>query len=417
MRHRLRRLASEELNGQRNVCEARRRGDRPAHPARASRGHGAQFRAQRGAREAADGVRAAVRVATRSAVPAMKARETVEATLARIRELNGKYNAFTAVTAERALAEADAVDRRSARGEKLGPLAGVPYAVKNLFDVEGLVTLAGSKINADLPPARRDAFVVRKLKEAGAILVGACNMDEYAYGFTTENHHYGPTRNPHDTTRTAGGSSGGSAAAVAANLVPIALGSDTNGSIRVPAGLCGVFGIKPTYGRLSRQGAFPFVGSLDHVGPLARSVADLAASYDAMQGYDPDDPICADREPEPVSPQLRHGIGDLRIAVAGGGPYDNLAAEARNALDAVSHGLSIKNRIEIPEAARARAAALLITFAESSNLHMPSLRTRPQDIDPVICERFLAGALLPAHWITQAQRFREWFRSRFMELF
>ena len=347
----------------------------------------------------------------------MKARETVEAALAGIRELNGKYNAFTSVTTERALTEADAIDKRRARGETLGPLAGVPYAVKDLFDVEGLVTLAGSKINRDLPPARRDAFVVDRLKRAGAILVGACNMEEYAYGFTTENYHYGATRNPHDTARTAGGSSGGSAAAVAANLVPFALGSDTNGSIRVPAGLCGVFGIKPTYGRLSRRGAFPFVASLDHVGPLARSVALLAASYDAMQGYDPEDPVCVDRPVEPVTPLLCKGIGDIRVAVAGGGPYDDLAVEARQALDAVSQAVKAKDKLEIPEAARARAAALLITFAESSNLHMKSLRTRPQDIDPVICERFFAGAVLPAHWLVQAQRFREWFRARFMALF
>lgn len=348
----------------------------------------------------------------------MKARDIAEATLARIKELDRRYNCFTAVTAERALAEAEAIDRRRARGEPLGPLAGVPYAVKNLFDIEGLVTLAGSKINADNPPAARDAFVVRRLRAAGAVLVGALNMEEYAYGFTTENFHYGPTRNPHDTARIAGGSSGGSGAAVAAGLVPLALGSDTNGSIRVPASLCGVFGVKPTFGRLSRQGAFPFVASLDHVGPLARSVAELADAYDAMQGYDADDPVCEQRPAETVTNILHKGITDLRIAVAGGPHYESyLTSEARDAVETAAHCLDVKGRIEIPEADRARAAALLITFAEASNLHLPALRKRPADFDPATRDRFLAGALLPAHWVLQAQRFRRWYRQAFLALF
>src|SRR5262249_4796329 len=153
-----------------------------------------------------------------------------------------------------------------------GPLAGVPFAVKNLFDVAGLTTRAGAKINRDLPAARRDAALIERLEAAGAVLVGALNMGEYAYDFTGENVHDGPSRNPHDVSRMSGGSSGGSGVAVAGGLVPLALGSDTNGSIRVPASLCGIFGLKPTYGRLSRARTFPFVASLDHVGPMARSV-------------------------------------------------------------------------------------------------------------------------------------------------
>jgi len=197
------------------------------------------------------------------------ARAITEATLASIEKRDGALNAFTAVTADRALAAADAVDSARAVGKPLGPLAGVPFAVKNLFDIEGLPTLAGSKIRRDAPSPTRDATLVQRLTAAGAILVGALNMDEFAYGFVTENAHDGPVRNPHDPTRIAGGSSGGSAAAVAAGLVPLTLGSDTNGSIRIPAGLCGVFGLKPTYGRLSRQGVFPFVESLDQPrGPL-----------------------------------------------------------------------------------------------------------------------------------------------------
>jgi Asp-tRNA(Asn)/Glu-tRNA(Gln) amidotransferase A subunit family amidase len=193
------------------------------------------------------GAAAAVRSGIASAV------EITEAALAHIEARNPALNAFTAVTAERALAEAKAVDRSRALGQPLGPLAGAPFAVKNLFDIAGLVTLAGSKIDAERPPAASDAFILRRLTDAGAILVGALNMDEYAYGFTTENTHYGAVHNPHDHAHVAGGSSGGSGAAVAGGLVPIALASDTNGSIRVPASFCGTFGLKPTYGRLSRS--------------------------------------------------------------------------------------------------------------------------------------------------------------------
>jgi len=219
----------------------------------------------------------------------------VEATFARIRSRDPLLNSFTAITEQRALARAQALDAARANDEPLPPLAGVPFAVKNLFDIAALTTLAGSKINRDRPPARKDATLIERLEAAGAILVGALNMGEYAFDFTGENAHDGPSRNPHDLDRMTGGSSGGSAAAVAGGLVPLALGSDTNGSIRVPASLCGLFGLKPTYGRLSCAGTFPFVTSLDHVGPLARSARDLALAYDAMQGYDPRDPVCAAR--------------------------------------------------------------------------------------------------------------------------
>src|SRR5436190_20263473 len=230
-----------------------------------------------------------------------RARDVVAGALERIARRNAALNAFTAVLGERAQADADAIDRRLAAGDDPGPLAGVPFAAKNLFDVAGLATLAGSKINAGHPPATRDAAAVARLRAAGAVLLGALNMDEYAYGFSSENTHFGPTRNPRDPARMAGGSSGGSGAAVAAGQVPLTLGSDTNGSIRVPASLCGVWGMKPTFGRLSRRGSYPFVHSIDHLGPLADSVEGLALSYDAMQGADPLDPGCHALRVEPVS--------------------------------------------------------------------------------------------------------------------
>src|SRR5271157_4491023 len=241
-----------------------------------------------------------------------------EATLARIGKLNPLLNAFTDVTAARARKRAAGLDAQRAAGDKLGPLAGVPFAVKNLFDIAGLSTRAGSVINRELPPAQRDSPLIARLEAAGAVLLGALNMGEYAYDFTGENVHDGPSRNPHDTTRMTGGSSGGSAGAVAGGLVPIALGSDTNGSIRVPSFFCGVFGLKPTYGRLSRAGTFPFIASLDHVGPFTRSVADLALAYDAMLGRDDADPAQADMPATPVTQTLEDGVAGLCVATLGG---------------------------------------------------------------------------------------------------
>ena len=195
------------------------------------------------------------------------------------------------------------------------------------------------------------------MEAAGAVLVGALNMGEYAYDFTGENIHDGPSRNPHDTTRMSGGSSGGSGSAVGGGLVPIALGSDTNGSIRVPSSFCGIFGLKPTYGRLSRARSFPFVASFDHLGPFARCVADLALAYDAMQGPDPGDAACTTRPVEPVTPRLSDGLGDLRIAIAGGHFQTNLFPEAREALAHVAQALGVTQTVEIPEAARARSTS------------------------------------------------------------
>jgi amidase/aspartyl-tRNA(Asn)/glutamyl-tRNA(Gln) amidotransferase subunit A len=357
--------------------------------------------------------------ATAAAIRAGKlsAEEAVERTLAAIAALNPALNAFTAITAERARAEAKAVDAAIAADRSPGPLAGVPFAAKNLFDLEGIVTLAGSVIEKGAPPASRDAFLLRQLRAAGAICVGALNMDEYAFGFTTENMHYGPTRNPHDTARIAGGSSGGSAAAVAAGLVPLSLGSDTNGSIRVPASLCGIFGLKPTYGRLSRQGAYLFAASFDHVGPFARDVADLALAYDALQGSDADDPVQQRRAKEPVTPRLAAGTKGLRIATLGGHFAANGLPECFAAAEIVARALDATARVELPLAAQVRAAAVIITMAEGANLHLPDLRARPDDFDPMTRDRFLAGALLPAHWLMQAQRLRAAFRDQALALF
>jgi 1-carboxybiuret hydrolase len=337
--------------------------------------------------------------------------------LARIAKYNPVLNAFTAVVEARALATAKGIDAARTSGSPLGALAGVPFAVKNLFDVAGLPTLAGSKINRSRPPAERDATLITRLEAQGAVLVGALNMGEYAYDFTGENVHYGPSRNPHDVMRMTGGSSGGSGGAVAGGLVPIALGSDTNGSIRVPASLCGIFGLKPTYGRLSRAHTFPFVASFDHVGPLARSVRDLAVAYDGMQGHDPDDPVCADRPVEAVAPLLGRGSEGLRIAVADGYFRDGVFPEARTALERVASALAVTREVDIPEARRARAAAFVITASEGAALHLERLRKRARDFDPAVRDRLIAGAMIPAALVDRAQKFRRWYREQVLALF
>jgi aspartyl-tRNA(Asn)/glutamyl-tRNA(Gln) amidotransferase subunit A len=340
-----------------------------------------------------------------------------EAALARIAKHDSVLNSFTDVTADRARAKARALDATIAAGKDAGPLAGVPFAVKNLFDVQGLPTRAGSKINRELAPSPRDATLIERMEAAGAVLVGALNMGEYAYDFTGENVHDGPSRNPHDVTRMSGGSSGGSGAAVGGGLVPLALGSDTNGSIRVPSSFCGIFGLKPTYGRLSRARSFPFVASFDHLGPFARNVRDLALAYDAMQGPDPDDAACTTRPAEPVASLLTQDIGNLRVAIAGGYFQENLFPEAKEAVARVAKALGATYSIEIPEAARARAAAFVITSCEGASLHLERLRRRPGDFDPAVRDRLLAGAMVPAVMVDRAQKFRRWYRAAVLELF
>jgi len=354
-------------------------------------------------------IAADVRAGRRTAV------SVAQAALAKVAAGNPRLNAFTHVDAARALATAAAVDAAIAQGRDPGALAGVPFAVKNLFDLAGIATLAGSKIERDAAPAARDAFLVRRLLAAGAVPIGALNMDEYAYGFTTENAHDGPTHNPHDLARMAGGSSGGSAAAVAGGLVPLSLGSDTNGSIRVPSAMCGIFGLKPTYGRLSRSGSYLFAGSFDHLGPFAGTLEDLALAYDALQGHDPDDPA---QTPSPVQPVGGlSGIAGLRIGVAGGHFAKGGHPEALAAVTGFARALGATVTVDLPLATAGRAAAFLITMAEGGNLHLADLKSRPDDFDPATRDRFLAGTLIPATWLLQAQRVRAAWRTQALAAF
>ncbi len=329
------------------------------------------------------------------------AREIVTAALQAVRA-SATLNAFTSTLDERALARATSIDAQVAAGTDPGPLAGVPFAAKNLFDVAGSVTRAGATVTARDPPAARDADAIAALERAGAILIGLTNMDEFAYGFTTENAHDGTTRNPHDRARIAGGSSGGSASAVAAGIVPLSLGSDTNGSIRVPAALCGIFGVRPTFGTLSRAGAFPFVNSLDAIGPFARNAADLRAAYAALA--------------DTTAVRAVDATG-LRVARLGGYFDTALTPEAREAVDSVAQALGGGATVVFEEAERARKAAFVITAAEAGQLHLRRLREHASAYDPAVRDRLLAGALVPAGWYVLAQRFRTHVRSALREIF
>jgi len=339
---------------------------------------------------------AAVRSGASSALAA------ADAALAAIAAHDGVLNAFTAVFAERARVTAARVDATIAAGGDPGPLAGVPFAAKNLFDVAGVVTRAGAKLTDGDPPATRDAALVAALERAGAVLVGVTNMDEFAYGFVTENEHDGATANPHDPARIAGGSSGGSAAAVAAGMVPLALGSDTNGSIRVPSALCGIFGIRPTYGTLSGEGAYPFVASFDTVGPFARTADDLACAYGVLAGE---------------RGRALDGLAGIRVARLDGYFAEGLLPEARAAVDVVCEALGTTAARTLPSALRAREAAFVITAAEAGELHAERLRRNAAGFDVATRDRLAAGLLTPAAWYIRAQRYRTVFAAEVRALF
>lgn len=347
----------------------------------------------------------------------VSAEAVAKAALARLDKVDGALNCFTRVDADDALRAARRTDRAIKRGDDPGPLAGVTFGAKDLYDIAGYTTTAGARLRANAPPAKEDAAAVASLRAAGATLLGSQNMDEFAYGFTTENEHTGPTRNPHDLSRIAGGSSGGSAASVAASLCAASIGSDTNGSVRVPAAFCGVFGLKPTFGRLSRRGVFPFVHSLDHVGCFSRSANDVAAIYDVLQGLDARDAGQASREVEPALPGINSPLAKLRVGRLGGYFRESATADVLGAFDYVAGALGVRGSVELPEVERARSAAFCLSAAEGGSLHLADLRKHPQHYDHATRDRLIAGAMLPAGLIMRAQRFRRWFRDAVAALF
>lgn len=317
-------------------------------------------------------------------------------TIQNLKARDSMYHAVTRVLEDRAITAAKQLDQKIASGRAVGSLAGVPFGVKDLFDVQGLVTTAGSITLNNNAPASNDAEVVRRLCAEDAIPVATLNMDEFAYGFATENAHYGTTCNPHDTARLAGGSSGGSAAAVAAGMLPFTLGSDTNGSIRVPASLCGVWGLRPTQGLLPLSGVYPFAASLDVIGPFAQSVADIRVVTEVMAGR---------------KFEYKDDVDNLKVGLLGGWFAQDLSADLQSGMQKILQSCPITCDVTLPEADKARAASFVITAAEGGNLHLPRLKTTPMAYDPATRDRLMAGALLPASTVIQAQRLRNWFRD------
>ena len=335
--------------------------------------------------------------------------EVVTSCLSRVEAINPAVNAFTSVYRERALAKASAVDQLVQRGAKL-PLAGVPFAVKNLFDVAGETTIAGSNILASNAVSRADAVLIQRIEAQGGVLVGSLNMGEFAYDFTGENQHFGPCRNPWNLAYMTGGSSSGSGAALAAGMVPLTLGSDTNGSIRVPSAFCANYGLKPTYGRLPRSGTYPFCDSLDHVGVMARSLPDLAALYNSVQGYDAQDHACANRSPDFVDPSASIAR-PLRVGVWQGYfdpvEFKEATGVVSKCAEAFASSSAVVDYCELALAEAGRSAAFLITNVEGANLHYESIVARANEFDPDTRDRFIAGSLLPAAWYIRAQRLRK----------
>lgn len=333
-------------------------------------------------------------------------REVVEAQLQRLDDLDPRLNAYITVLSDRARAEADVADQRRRRGETL-PLLGVPVAVKDLFAMAGVRMTAGSRVLFDHVPDE-DATVVRRLQEAGAVILGKTNMMEFAYGYPHPD--FGESHNPWALDRTAGGSSGGSAAAVAAGIAYGALGSDTGGSIRSPASYCGIVGLKPTYGSVSRAGVVPLSWSLDHAGPLTRTVRDAALLFDVIAGYDVNDPASARHTHEPTAEGLDRSIGQLRIGVVEElferHVEPGVRGVAMAAVDQLSElGFSLET-VQIPDLDMVGPVIMPIIQAEATSYHWPTMTKSLDGYGPAIRENLLLGAMVLAKDYLDAQRLR-----------
>ncbi|MBI2963438.1 MAG: amidase [Deltaproteobacteria bacterium] len=355
---------------------------------------------------------AAARIGARK----LSALELTEAYLARIERLNPTINAFVSVTAERALADARRATDEIARAGSRGPLHGIPLALKDLFETAGIRTTGGGKFFADHVP-RADSTVARRLREAGSVLLGKLNTHEFAYGVTTDNPHFGTTRNPWDTSRIPGGSSGGSGAAVAASLAATTLGTDTGGSIRIPASLCGATGLKPTYGRVSKAGVFPLSFLFDHPGPIADSAEDAAIVLEAIAGYDPADATTVRTPVERYREGLVRGLKGLRVGVPRRYFYDRLDGEVAGAVETAlgllrTLGAEVRD-VEVPSSEGAVLGLFGLILAEAQHIHADRLARRPQDFgkdvlailsNPAPTTAAVVAALAEARQLTAAMR-------------
>jgi aspartyl-tRNA(Asn)/glutamyl-tRNA(Gln) amidotransferase subunit A len=348
----------------------------------------------------------------------LSSRDLVSAALGRADETNPKLNAFIIVLADRALARASELDDELARGIDRGPLHGIPVALKDLIHMRGIRTTAGSRVFENFV-AGYDATVVTRLEEAGAVIIGKTGLHEFAYGITSNNPHYGPVRNPHDPQRIPGGSSGGSGAAVATAVVPVALGTDTGGSIRIPASFCGCVGLKATYGRVSKHGVLPLGFTLDHIGPLAASVDDAAIALAALAGHDPCDPTTTKRPVESYRPGTVEDLRGLRIGRPEKYFFDRLAPEVAGAVAktfkaASSLGAEIVP-VTLPDMDELNAVARTILLAEAPaalETHLPSRELFGKDVLALLDQ----GRLLPATAYIQAQRVRSILLREFREV-
>ncbi|MBE0489570.1 MAG: Asp-tRNA(Asn)/Glu-tRNA(Gln) amidotransferase subunit GatA, partial [Halomonas sp.] len=370
-------------------------------------------------------------------------RELTEHQLARIARLDGEINSFITVTPEQALAAADAADAARAKGQS-GPLTGIPLAIKDLFCTDGIKTTAGSKMLGNFV-SPYDATVVEKLKAAGTVSLGKTNMDEFAMGSSNENSFYGPVKNPWDTQAVPGGSSGGSAAAVAAGLVPAAMGTDTGGSIRQPAAFCGITGLKPTYGRVSRYGIIAFASSLDQAGPMARTAEDCALMLNAIAGPDPRDSTSVARGVPDYTEELATPLAGLKIGLPteyfGDGLDPAVEAAVREAVRVFETLGATVREVSLPHTHYAIPAYYVIAPAEaSSNLSRydgvrfghrcrnPSdlidlyKRSRAEGFGEEVQRRILIGTHTLSEgffdaYYTKAQRVRRLIRQDFLDAF
>ena len=341
--------------------------------------------------------------------------ELTTACLKRIEQLNPQLNAFITVMAERAAQDAKAADQDIANGKWRGPLHGIPVGLKDLFDTAGVRTTAGSAIFADRVPSE-DAEVVRRLKSAGAVIVGKLNMHEFAYGDTSAQSHFGPVRNPWNLDRVAGGSSGGSGAAVAADLCYGALGSDTGGSIREPAAWCGIVGLKPTYGLVSTRGVIPLSWSLDHVGPMCRSVTDAALMLQAIAGYDPLDINSVNTVPPDFAKGMTQKVSSLRIGIPRAVFYESLDPEIENAVTealGVLRGLTARTHdVELPA-----YKTLPVVAAEAYTYHAPYFTKTPQLYQPMTRRRLEGGTTVTTTAYIEGRRELERLRRAVNDVF
>ncbi|MGQ9572902.1 MAG: amidase [Dehalococcoidia bacterium] len=321
-------------------------------------------------------------------------RELTGAYLERIEALEPKLNAFITVLPELAMAEAEAAEERLRQGRRLGPLDGIPFALKDLYETKGIRTTAGSKLLADHVPAE-DATCVRRLREQGVVLLGKLNMHEWAFGGTTAVSHFGPAHNPWALDRITGGSSGGSGAALAASLCLGSLGSDTGGSVRTPAAMCGIVGLKPTYGRVSKHGLIPLSPTLDHAGPMARTVEDAAFVLQAIAGPDPNDPTTADVAVPDYRAALRGDVQGMRVGVPGGDALSGLEggveAGFRGALETLAGLGTSLVEVRLPALGVASAIWMAIAAAEAAAFHRRNLEERPGDFSEQVRGRLEMG--------------------------